>query len=393
MKILLIILGSLFIIITGYFLAIDCKSPPSIWALEYLYKIKCGQEEKLPAINLPTPPIATQLPSPTSSSSQPNLLNQKSTATQIGLLYDKPIIDYFIKQNGEIIIVDEIGKIIKIVNGQEEIINEGTAPPNYVLFTNDGSKIVFAFPNLVSVFDLTTKNWKQINEEIIEVAISPKNELAYLKKDGSIFKLDIAKDNFSPQKLIQLNNLDSYLLWKNNKELFIISKPSSVNVGAALLLDTTSKKLSLVYELPGLALNWDSKLDNGLLFSANQLGRGGKIFWVNKDLKNTQLSFITLPFKCAFKEELVNSTTTKSILICAIPKDQSFLENKILVDDWLSYDLYTEDNIYQINLDGLVDPILVNQNGLDVSQIKTYKNGLSFINRFDQKLYFINLPF
>lgn len=396
MKVLLIIFGGLFVVIVGYFLALDCKNQSQILILEYLYNLKCGPQKKLPDNERLTLPSTTQTTTQISNipipSGQQNL--SQESGIKLGLLYDKPIVDYFIKQNGEVIIVDEAGKIIKLVSGQEEVINESASPPKNALFTNDGSKIVFIFPNLISIFDLTTKNWRQISEEIIEVALSPKNELAYLKKDGSIFKLDITKDNFTPQKIIQINNLDSYLLWKNDKELFIVSRPSSLNVGIVLLLNTKNKDLSLIYELPGLSFSWDSKFDNGLLFSADQLGRGGKIFWVNKDFQNIRLSFITIPSKCIFGEKLSNSTTSELVLICGIPQDQSLLKDKILLDDWLSYDLYTEDDIYQINLkEGFIEPILINQQGLDIDQVKLYKNGLSFINRFDKKLYFISLPF
>lgn len=396
MRVLLIISGCLIVLAFGYFLSMPCDSLSKISFLKYLYNIKCKEVGLSPQNNK----VGGTLPQPiekpiNEGEGQSNILpgEAKNLKFNLGLLYNKPIINYFIKENGEIILINDVGEIIKITGKQEEIIKENTEQPKQILFSGDGSKIVFVFNNLISIFDLDTKQWKQINDTNLGPAISPKNELAYSKKDGSIFKLDLTKENASPQKLIQLNNLDFYLLWKDADSLFIVSRPSSLSIGNVLLLNTKNKTLSLSYELLGLDFDWDAKFNSGLIFSAYNLGRGGLLFLIDKNLKLNQLSFLTIPRKCAFGEKTeTNSTSSKTILVCAIPKNANYLKERLILDDWLSYDLYTEDDIYQIDLEsGFIEQILTNQDGLDIDLIKIQKNKLFFVNRFDKKLYIINL--
>lgn len=393
MKVLLIIIGGLVVLVFGYFLSISCDALPQFSFLKHLYNIKCGEEK-------PPYPGSGTLPQPIEGGTNKDVNRlivqpgeNNDLKFKIGMLYDKPVINYFIKENGEVIIINDVGEIIKIKAGQEEVIKEGVENPKQILFSGDGSKIVFVFNDLINIFDLNTKKWRQINDTNLGPSISPKDELAYSNKGGSIFKLDLTKEDASPQKLIQLNNLDFYLLWKDADDLFVVSRPSSLNVGNVLLLKTGSGNLSLNYELLGLDLIWNPKLNNGLLFSANRLGLGGNLFWVDKNLKTNQLSFLTLPQKCAFGEKTeTNSTSSKTILVCATPKNINSLKERPILDDWLSHDLYTEDNIYQINLEsGFIEPILTNQDGLDIDLIKIQKNRLFFVNRFDKKLYVVNL--
>jgi hypothetical protein len=393
-------------IVVGYVLSYPCENPPSVDVLKYIHGLKCKSVQE--GEKYGTLPKSGELINATGekTSKEGGVVEKKS---QVGVVYNDKVKNYFINEGGDIFIVDYSGNIIKINKNQNETINDTSfGYPKNVLFypySQNDLKILINFSDFISIFDTQSKNWRQIPLGSFGADFGLDNNLFYFQKEGvgvSLFKLNLSKENSTPQKLIQLNILDSRLIVKNKDEIFIVSKPSSLVGGYVLLFNTKNKNLSSVFELNGLYFNWDPKTQNGLVLTSNELNRGGRFFLVNKDLKTKELSFVTLPNKCYFYKESVSgvggdtkqtTSTSQDFMICAIPRNQEILKNKYIIDDYLSYDLYTEDDIYRINLsDGSANILFNDENkNFDMEYLQFIKNKVFFINRYDKKLYVINL--
>jgi len=417
----LIIIG-IIVLIIGYLWKYPCDNFPNVSILKYIYNLKCGASSEKNIGNGTLPNINNNLNQNTENQEKNNSLSQTGN---VGIIYDNETKNYFVNDKNEVFVVDYLGKIIKVLNGQSEIINDSNSKnPYQVLFSPSGEKILIDFYDFISIFDLQNKNWTQLALNSFGPSFDLNNNVYYFQKENafnSIFKLDFSKNNSKPQKLIQLNILDSYLISKNKDEIFIVSKPSSLAYGSVLLFNNQNKNISLVYEFPGLNFNWDTKTQNGVLLTSGELNKGGRFFWINKNLKTQELSFLTLPSKCIFNEELTKtnedlldqtstlltsstsststskitqvSTTTKTFLICAVPRNQNELKNKYITDDYLSHELYTEDDIYKINLNSGETKIIFNDKtkSFDMDKLQLVNNRIFFINRFDKKIYSISL--
>lgn len=409
MKKVLIIIVILIVLILGYVFSIPCDVAQNNKFLQYVYKIKCESKQTVINENVNVPEVANQNNQNTSTNNLNQNIENPNAQSKIKKISNSKILNYTITPNNEIIVVDDSGNIIKITD-KEEFIYQNINPiiPIEILFSDDGSKIVFIFKNLISIFDIKTQNWKQLPQSASNaIAISKNNKIAYFQKENntnSIYLLDINKKDSTPIKLMQINMLNSKLIWKDDSNLFITSYPSSLNVGYVWLLNIKDKTLKLVYELPGLYFDWNEKLNQGFLFYSNesQLKRGGFFSLVNKDLKSQKFSFLTLPPKCSLNQKIdsQNSTSTNkstqsviNYVFCAVPTKQQSLQEKLVIDDYLTFKLYTEDEFYQINVDeGLINKIQIpNNQFFDAINLKNINNKLFFINRFDNNLYEINL--
>lgn len=390
MKILIFVILGIIILGLGYLFGAPCNNLPQFSVFQYFYNWRCGGEKIVKEPNTPTIPGITStsgLNEPTPQTPQIPTQNE-----QIKPVSNKKFVNYIPTTNNEIIAIDELGQIIKIKNEQEEILNNTIQSyPQGISFSPDGSKIALKYNNFWSVFDAQTKNWRQLPENISDLAISQNNEVVYFLKNNSeysIYKLDLQKEKSSPVKLISLNVLDAKLLWKDNENILIFSKPSSLATGYVLLFNIKNKTIEKKYELGSLDFGWDWNTNNGLLFYSDQFGTIGGFFLVKKDFNIQKLSFLTLPEKCTF-----STSQEGGILFCGVPRNQTKLTQQSLIDDYLTYDLYTEDDIYKINLaDGLSEKIFSNPNKyFDVFNPKISGNKLFFINRFDGLLYQVNL--
>lgn len=398
MKKILIIIIFLIVLIGGYIISIPCENFPNIAVLKFIYNIKCTSSDKANNINIPQLPTTQKTEQNTN---QENLISD-SNKSKIKKISETKLLKYTITPNNEILAVNQLGKIIIINtnNGNEEIINDyiGETPIN-ILFSNDGSKIIFIFQNSINIFDKNSKTWNQINDEVYSPAISLNNKLAYFKKDNnknSIYVVDLNKQDFKPIKIIDLNILDSKLIWKDDLNIFIVSKPSSLNVGHVLNLNIKNKTIKLIYELPGLDFDWDEKINSGLLFYSGQLNKGGNFNFVNNNFEAKKFSFLTLPLKCVFEKNNQQNQNTSTInnfyIFCAVPQDQNLLNDKLVIDDYLTYDIYTEDNFYKIDVNQqLINNIPIENQLFDAINLKVFNNKLFFINRFDKNLYSIDL--
>ncbi len=417
LKYLLVILIILLIIGGGYFFGYNCDLQPQNWLSKIIYSLKCGKTMP-PNQETPMPPSVSQ--NTNQQGIEQNNTNQLNINNKYSVIYNDETIDYSISELGEVILLNKFGKVIKIKNKEQEtIITNLNVFPKNINITKDGSKIVFDLNNIISIFDVNSKKWRQLEQESFAPFISESNELFYfVKKQGDsvdLMKIDLNKENASSQKLINLNALNYKIISKNKDSILLASNPSSIDIGSVLEFNTKTKNLSLIYELPGLIFKWNEKFNLGLMFTTNNFNnyKGGVLTLLNKNEENKTFSFLTLPSKCDFREfknkeavlqTTINTTTTLNNeeaknqsnniqLICAVPQDQEKLKYQRFVDDYLTKELYTEDNVYLINLSDQTMNIVWSSNNdyFDMNNVKVFNNKLFFINRFDNKLYSIDI--
>lgn len=417
LKYLLIILIILLIIGGGYFFRYNCNYTPQNWFSKIIYSLKCKKATPLNQ-GSPTPPSVSQ--NTNQQETEQNNVIQSNLNNKYNVIYNDEVVDYFILESGEVVLINKFGEIISIKNkNQETITSNLNFIPKNINFTKDGSKIVVNLNNIISILDINSKKWRQLEQDSFSPFISENNELFYLikKQDNSVdlMKIDLNKEDISPQKLINLNALNYKIISKNNDSILLASNPSSIDIGSVLEFNTKTKNLYLVYELPGLAFKWSEKFNLGLMLTTNNFDnyRGGVLTLLNKDKENKTFSFLTLPSKCDFKEvknkeislqkptnttTILNNEETKNQLnniqlICAVPRDQERLKYQRFVDDYLMRELYTEDDVYLINLSDQTMNIIWSSNNdyFDMNNVKVFNNKLFFINRFDNKLYSIDI--
>ncbi|MCL4437482.1 hypothetical protein M1513_00385 [Patescibacteria group bacterium] len=316
--------------------------------------------------------------------------------SRIILVSQNPAIDYFQNSDGSVYYITPSGEIIKNSNGQENPLSQPLSSTIFnAQFSDDGQKVLIKTGTLnFSLFDIASSTMTPLNYlgKIDSAAFSPTSstQIVYLQNNGMSDNLNIV--NFSAKKN-QINTLATFaqqdykLSWQTTTTLSLIQKPSSYFSGNLMLFNINTKSASLpIYELPGLMINW---LPNnlGLEFYSNIDNRGGNFYLINGSGDQlSQFNILTLPSKCAFDS---NSSST---LYCAVPRDTSFA-SQVLPDNYLMRAVYTNDNIYKIDLNSNQIGLYFNDQleNYDMSNMKIFGNTLYFINRYDQKLYKMTL--
>ena len=175
------------------------------------------------------------------------------------------------------------------------------------------------------------------------------------------------------------------LQWPQKDSLFLTQKPSADYISDMWKVDIKTKQLSKFLSDRGLMVQWSPMGDRALKFTTTE-GRGHKLAIIdNTGAELMTLRFVTMPDKCVM--------TTSAQMYCAIPRDQESLSHMILPDDYLKRNVYFKDGIYQIDLanNGIKtifedeDPII------DATDLSVLNDKILFINRYDKKLYSLNI--
>ena len=326
--------------------------------------------------------------------------------------------DYFVDAQGKIVFIQPDGRIFSSEGGSAvggaagdktpKTINS-TAIGNLidVSFSFDGKMVAARFGNLdkpqTSVFDIEKKAWVPLALDVQALAWSPEErQLAYLAKTAqglTLGILDFSQKSIKPKDLISLHANDLILGWIKPGEVWLSEKPTSKIEGTLWSFNFSTKTLTKVIDQQkGLETIWNAGGALALKSSGNQLeiiDRRGNL--------SRRLAFRTLLSKCVFFFEMKNATTTtaatgtkksalpqvikEEYLNCAIPTDATQLQGYSLPDDYYKKAVFTEDNIYQIELSsGDITPLFVGD-GVDAINLKRVGQKIYFINRFDNKLY------
>lgn len=194
------------------------------------------------------------------------------------------------------------------------------------------------------------------------------------------------KDQKYQSKVVAKFDLQGFgLQWPQKDRLFLTQNPSADYVSDMWKIDINTGKLQGFLSARGLMVKWSPFGDRGLMFTTNE-GREHKLSIIdNNGNRLKDLRFVTMPDKCVM--------VTASQMYCAIPRDQESLTHMTLPDDYLKRSVYFKDGIYQIDIDkDSIRGIFEDENpDIDATDLTVLDNRLLFINRYDRKLYSLDL--
>jgi len=366
-------------------------------------------------LNPPTSPSGTEQPvsfgAPTST--LPTAAGQ-AAGQKLQLVSDQPIFDYWIfypaatstatttatsttvststiTRDSKIFYLSQDGKIFKLEGGKSEAVtSEPVKNLQAIKPSFDGKRVLIKSGDFVSpkfiIFNSEAKVFEVLPENITAAAFSPDaKKIAYLEKiSGNLIIKDLIGTKPKTVKVLSFNQKDFDLDWILAEKIVLTPKPSAFYLTSAWMIDTKNKTLSpLGTEVNGLMIKWSTNGKTGLQFSSQSEGRGSRLNLINeKGAVQANLDFITLPDKCFISEPKI---------YCAVPG--SIPAKTVLPDDYLKKAVYFRDVFYQIDItqNSLSEILSGTEPTLDATNLRLVDNKLFFINRYDNKLYSLEL--
>lgn len=335
----------------------------------------------------------------------------------LGIVADKPVLNYFVDSQNNVVIVQPDGQIVEVSAAQATVISsQVVADLREAIFSHDGKMVLAIFGNAlnpqVSLFDVAGRSWKPLDLKIQTAAWSPSNyQIVYASSTGDaslITTLNLGDEKAKPQTLLSLRIEDVRITWPEPNKLIFATRASGLALGSLLSYDISKKIITpVILDQSGLQFLWSPSSSEHLVFVAGARGYGGGISSVDS-LGNSlgNIGLFTLPSKCGAKTSLVpqtisNSTSTTStitsspqgMVVCGAPKNYAYATGQIMPDSYEQKEFFTYDDIYEINLrTGESTRIFSPQLSIDVSRV-TSKNDLTFfVNRLNERLYVLSLP-
>jgi hypothetical protein len=246
------------------------------------------------------------------------------------------------------------------------------------------------------IFNGETKVQEFLPENITAAAFSPDGKkIVYLQKqvgfktasDLIVKELTGAKQKTT--KILSFNQMDFDLDWILPEIVILTPKPSTFSAVLAWSVDIKNKTFKPLWpiDLSGLMINWsvDGRTDGklGLQFNSGKEGNKDSLIMINeKGEKRANFDFLTLPNKCFFAEPKI---------YCAVPLE--IPKDTILPDDYLKKAVYFKDFLYQIdvNQNSLSEIFSASEPIIDATRLSISGNRLLFINRYDGRLYNLEL--
>jgi hypothetical protein len=333
-------------------------------------------------------------------------------APALTLVSSRPVFDYWMnKADNSVYYLTSRGEIYKTMadGGEEKIISQSFPNLHELKASDDGNSIIisfgYPFEPTYTIFKISELGFQPLLEKTRSAVWKPQSstELIYLKMNAAglsslnLFSLTDQKT----QEIIKLNQVGFDLEWISADTVYLKQKPSFEIPASLWAIDLNLNKVHLKTKRKigpvirtiakdelGLIINWSLIDDLGLKFVSNRV-EGPRLSLINKENKLiTNLAFITLPNKCVFDEK---------ILYCAVPHEIPV--GAKLPDDYLKRKVYFLDSLYRADLndsnpvnwqfteifDGLQFPI-------DAINLKIKDGSLTFVNRYDQKIYSLTLP-
>lgn len=320
----------------------------------------------------------------------------------VAKLSEDTIFDYWINKNtDEVYYVAEDGKIYKISPSGEkqDTGSKATGNLSYIKPSSSGSLLLIAFDYPISptfaIYNASNKTWQALPRGTVAAAWDPNsdNRLVYLKDNGTISRLYLfTLSDGRSREILKLTQKDLDLDWVSNNLIYFKERPSSEVASSLWAYNIENNSLKIVTEEFGLMTKWLDKgsaalkLSNGLLTIVNS---------ENETL--TLLDLVSLPSKCAATEKIVE-------IYCAAPDfskiSLSFIQR--LPDSYLKKEVYFNDTIYLLPIEtvGVTEVFNVKApiadrtsegNLIDADRLEIANGKLYFINRYDRKIYNIDI--
>ena len=342
-----------------------------------------------------TPPSAPSQPTSVGIT-EPTAAERQLAAQKLKILSDQPIFDYWIYSTSseQVFYVNQEGKIFKIKEdgNDEAITSEPIENLQTIKSSSDGKRVFIKSGDLVSpkftIFNSETKIFELLPENITAAAFSPDaKKIAYLETkaiQSDLIIKDLVNLKQKPSWIISISQKDFDLDWISAEKIVLVPKSSAFYQASAWVIDTKKKTVSpLGAEVNGLMIKWSSNGKIGLQFSSQSEGREGRLNLINEQgLVQAGLDFITLPDKCLISDPKI---------YCAIPT--SIPAKTVLPDDYLKRAVYFRDALYQIDIsqNSLSGIFTETEPAIDAARLNLLDNKLLFINRYDSRLYSLEI--
>lgn len=230
-------------------------------------------------------------------------------------------------------------------------------------------------------------------EGMSEVTWAPKGpEAAYFISTGDSMRLrtqtaDLINqsDGAKFSEWARLPQNDFAIQWPQKDVLYLLQRPSADHVSDMWRVDLKTKNLKKIASDRGLMVEWAPFGTRGLKFATTE-GRVHKLALIDdQGVEQAVTQFVTLPNKCVM--------TTATQMYCAIPRDQGAFVKLTLPDDYLKRDAYVQDGIYQIDIanNGIRAVYEGDAPVIDATDLTVLDDRIVFINRYDRKLYSLDL--
>jgi len=307
-----------------------------------------------------------------------------STATSTGTITRDSIV-FYLNQEGKVFQIEKDGK-------DEAITSEPIENLQMIKSSSDGKRVLIKFGDLVSpkftIFNSQAKIFELLPENITAAAFSPDaKKIAYLENKAGTSDLivkDLVNPKQKPVRIISISQKDFDLDWISAEKIVLVPKPSAFYQASAWMIDTKKKTVSpLGAGINGLLIKWSNNGKIGLQFSSQSKGRESRLNLINEQgLVQVGLDFVTLPDKCLISDPKI---------YCAIPK--SIPAKTVLPDDYLKRAVYFRDALYQIDIsqNSLSEIFTEDEPAVDAVHLSISDNQLLFINRYDGRLYSLEL--
>lgn len=303
-----------------------------------------------------------------------------------------PAFDYWLNsKTGAVYYATSDGKVFRTFgDSRDQSVSEQTLPGlNAITASPDGTKAIahFGYPNqdIFAVFDTELKTWERLPDGTRMAAFDPTSaKVAYislLNNISRLFTLDVASKKAT--EVAKIVALDGTLLWPKANEVYIVSRPSEA-VGVQVAgFDLVKKTLRFINKNDGEEIVWSP--DGALGLKSQTFTRGGIQLTQINDAGAVLggLPLTTTASKCSF---------AKDGIYCGVPTppstDISFFENS------LKEKAYSTDSIVSYNLrTGDLKTILGSiTTQVDATHFTVRNTQLLFLNRYDKKVYAVELP-
>jgi len=333
-------------------------------------------------------------------------------------------LDFFVDKGSNVSMIQPDGKIVKISGGSKaESVSSGPVSNiTNASFSFDGKKVLAIISGTrLQVFNMDNNTWKtyDYSYDVRSAAWAPdSHKIAFLSygTGAGLYILDTDSVNAKPVLQAKLRQEDMSLDWVYSSRIFL-SDAASANWKSSLWsFDITRKTLSpILLDKPGLETAWSSSTSQtGIALISGSNGQGGQLQLIDQNGNQTQaLNFLTLPTKCTFYDKPIQvsgastSTTatttqlkassapkTKLTMVCGVPRDAQPLMSNPLPDAYQKKSFFTSDNIFEIDISsGDINTVFNDATkNIDSSDVKVFNQSVFFINRFDQKIYSVQLP-
>ena len=163
-----------------------------------------------------------------------------------------------------------------------------------------------------------------------------------------------------------------------------MSKPSSSINSDIWEINLKTKALKIFASDKGLMVNFAKDNSIGLKFSVNERREGTLRLIGNSGAIMANLNFLTLSDKCS---------VNLSKIYCAVPQSYNMIKEPVLPDDYLKRAVYSNDFIYELDLEKneLLPVFEENKQPIDAMNLELIGDKLFFINRYDNRLYRLEL--